>query len=75
MYARVTRAPLLGLIRLYQVTLSGLFPGTCRFEPTCSQYAYQSVERHGVFRGGWLALRRLGRCRPRGGYGYDPVPD
>jgi hypothetical protein len=75
MYARVTRAPMLGLIRLYQVTLSGLFPGTCRFMPTCSQFAYESVQRHGVFKGMWLAMKRLGRCRPRGGSGYDPVPE
>lgn len=66
--------PLLWLIRLYQVTLSGLVPNVCRYQPTCSRYAEEAISRHGVFRGGWLALRRLGRCRPRGGSGYDPVP-
>lgn len=75
MYRRLTRAPVLGVIRLYQVTLSGLFPGACRFQPTCSHYAYGAVARHGVLKGGWLAAKRLGRCRPRGGKGYDPVPD
>jgi putative membrane protein insertion efficiency factor len=47
----------------------------CRYEPSCSHYAYEAVERHGVLRGVWLTLRRLGRCRPLGGRGYDPVPD
>jgi putative membrane protein insertion efficiency factor len=75
MYRRLTRAPALGIIRLYQVTLSGLFPGTCRFLPTCSQYTYEAVARHGVMKGIWLGLRRLARCRPRGGSGYDPVPE
>jgi hypothetical protein len=75
MYRRLTRAPALGLIRLYQLTFSGLFPGACRFLPTCSQYTYEAVERHGVFKGGWMGVRRLGRCRPRGGGGYDPVPE
>lgn len=67
--------PLLGFIRLYQVTLSGLMPNVCRFEPSCSWYAYEAIDRHGAFRGGWLAVRRLGRCRPGGGQGLDPVPD
>ena len=66
--------PLLGLIRLYQLTLSGLFPNTCRFQPTCSHYAYDAVKRHGAFRGAWLAANRLRKCRPGGGSGYDPVP-
>jgi putative membrane protein insertion efficiency factor len=47
----------------------------CRYEPSCSHYAYEAVERHGALRGVWLAVRRLGRCRPLGGRGYDPVPD
>lgn len=75
MYRRVTRAPALGLIRLYQVTFSGLFPNTCRFSPTCSQYSYEAVSRFGVFRGTWMGMRRVGRCRPGGGQGYDPVPE
>ena len=74
MVARLTRAPVLGLIRLYQVTFSGLFPNTCRFQPTCSQYMYEAVAKRGVVRGVWLGIRRLGRCRPGGGSGYDPVP-
>ncbi len=68
------------LIRIYQWTLSPVLsflggPGTgCRFEPTCSQYFLEAVETHGFLRGGWLGLRRLGRCQPWGGQGYDPVP-
>jgi putative membrane protein insertion efficiency factor len=68
------KAPLLGLIRAYQWTLSPLFPNVCRYQPTCSRYAYEAIERHGAMRGSWLALRRLSRCRPGGGRGYDPVP-
>ncbi|MEO6397825.1 MAG: membrane protein insertion efficiency factor YidD [Tepidiformaceae bacterium] len=68
------KAVLLALIRTYQSTLSGVLPPVCRFQPTCSAYAYQAVERHGATRGTWLAMRRLGRCRPGGGSGFDPVP-
>ena len=49
-------------------------PPACRFQPTCSQYAYTAIERHGVLRGAWLAMRRVARCQPFGGSGYDPVP-
>ncbi|HEX6512808.1 MAG TPA: membrane protein insertion efficiency factor YidD [Chloroflexota bacterium] len=63
----------LGAIRLYQLTLSNLFPSTCRFEPSCSHYGYQAIERYGLLRGGWLAMRRLGRCHPFHPGGYDPV--
>ncbi len=66
---------LIGAIRLYQVTLSGLFLNNCRFEPSCSRYGEEALSRHGVMRGTWLTAKRLSRCRPGGGYGYDPVPD
>lgn len=66
--------PLLWLIRAYQALLSPLLPNSCRYEPSCSRYAYEAIERHGVLRGGWLALKRLASCRPGGGSGYDPVP-
>lgn len=62
-------------IRLYQCLVSPILPPACRFYPTCSAYAAEAVLRHGLLRGGWLALRRLARCRPGGGYGYDPVPE
>ena len=62
------------LIRLYQWTLSPLLGPTCRFYPSCSQYALQSVLRFGFFHGSWLALKRLGRCHPWHPGGFDPVP-
>ena len=49
-------------------------PPACRYQPTCSRYAYQAIERYGAFKGGWLMLKRLARCQPFGGSGYDPVP-
>ncbi|HEX7019274.1 MAG TPA: membrane protein insertion efficiency factor YidD [Gemmatimonadaceae bacterium] len=69
----MTRLALL-LIKLYQLLLSPLFTGSCRFVPSCSAYAAEAIERHGVLRGSWLALRRLGRCHPLGAAGFDPVP-
>ena len=69
----MTRLVLLA-IRGYQLTLSGLFGGACRFYPSCSNYAYKAVQRHGWHRGGWLAVRRLLRCQPFSAGGFDPVP-
>lgn len=61
-------------VRLYQAMLSPLLPGSCRFQPTCSVYMVQAIEKHGVIKGGWLGLKRIGRCHPWGGHGHDPVP-
>jgi uncharacterized protein len=72
--ANAVRALLLGLIRLYQLTLSPWLGLQCRYDPTCSKYAAEALERHGVRRGVWLAVKRLGRCHPWGRSGYDPVP-
>lgn len=66
---------LLLLIRGYQLLISPMFPPSCRYFPTCSDYARQAVTRHGPLKGGWLALCRILRCHPWGGLGYDPVPD
>ncbi len=65
----------IGLIRLYQWFVSPLLAPSCRFAPSCSEYAAEAVTRHGVMLGCWLALGRLLRCHPWGGSGYDPVPD
>ena len=61
-------------IRFYRRHISPLTPPACRFTPTCSQYAIEAIEKHGPIRGLWLAVRRLLRCHPWGGSGYDPVP-
>jgi uncharacterized protein len=68
------RAALIGLIKLYRLTISPWMPPVCRFTPTCSEYGLEAVQRHGGLRGGWLAARRVVRCNPWGGSGYDPVP-
>ncbi|MFQ5678458.1 MAG: membrane protein insertion efficiency factor YidD [Gemmatimonadota bacterium] len=65
---------ILGLIRLYRATVSPWLPPTCRYTPTCSRYASEAVERYGPWKGSWLAVRRLLRCHPLGGRGWDPVP-
>ncbi len=63
-------------LRIYKVYLSALFAGSCRFEPTCSVYTYQAIERFGVMRGSWMGLKRLLRCHPLSRkFGYDPVPE
>jgi putative membrane protein insertion efficiency factor len=64
----------LGLIKLYQNTVSKLLPSVCRFQPTCSQYASDAIKKYGFARGGWLAAKRIARCNPFNEGGYDPVP-
>ena len=66
--------PLVVLIKFYQLCISPFTPPSCRYTPTCSQYALEALRKHGLFKGGWLALRRILRCHPWGGSGYDPVP-
>ena len=72
--ARSLRCALIGAIRVYQAVFSPLLPPACRFEPSCSSYAIEAIARRGAVRGSWLALRRIARCHPWGGFGYDPVP-
>ncbi len=62
------------LIRFYQVVISPHTPAACRFTPTCSQYAMEAIKKYGPLKGFWLALKRILRCNPWGGSGYDPVP-
>lgn len=71
---RLLAFPMLLLIRFYQRCISPLTPAMCRFQPTCSQYAIEAIRKYGPFKGGWLTLKRLARCHPWGGSGYDPVP-
>ena len=68
-------APLIGLVRLYQLLLSPWLAAPCRFEPTCSEFALTALRRFGPVRGTWLTGRRILRCHPWGGTGYDPVPE
>lgn len=77
MAGKVSRSlawPLIGLVKLYRVAISPWLGGNCRFQPTCSEYAIEALREHGVLKGTWLAARRIGRCHPWGGSGYDPVP-
>lgn len=64
------------LVRIYQICISPLIGGraVCRFTPTCSEYTLQAIEKYGTIRGTWMGIKRISRCRPKGGYGYDPVP-
>ena len=66
--------PFIGLIKLYQYGISPMLGPKCRFTPTCSQYAVLALKKHGLFKGSWLALKRISKCHPGGGSGYDPVP-
>jgi putative membrane protein insertion efficiency factor len=71
---RLLRQLVLLPIRLYQWVVSPLLPPACRYQPTCSAYAIEAIGRHGLIAGGWMTLRRLLRCHPWGGSGFDPVP-
>ncbi|KQN35192.1 alpha-hemolysin [Pedobacter sp. Leaf41] len=64
----------LGLIRIYQYAISPMLGANCRFTPTCSQYGIEAIRKFGPFKGGWMALKRIGRCHPWGAHGHDPVP-
>lgn len=65
---------MLALIAFYRTSISPLTPPACRYTPTCSQYAQEAIRKYGPFKGGWLAFKRILRCHPFGGSGYDPVP-
>lgn len=66
--------PLVQLLRFYRVAISPWLGFNCRYQPSCSSYAIEALKRHGLLRGGVLAVRRIGSCHPWGGSGYDPVP-
>ncbi|MBT8127125.1 MAG: membrane protein insertion efficiency factor YidD [Gammaproteobacteria bacterium] len=69
------RQILIALIKLYRYAISPYLAPSCRYTPTCSSYAIEAIERHGIFRGSWLAMRRVSRCHPWHEAGYDPVPE
>lgn len=71
---KISISPFIGLIRFYQICISPYKAPSCRFTPTCSQYALEAFRKHGPFKGLYLTVRRLLRCHPWGGSGYDPVP-
>ena len=66
--------PLVALVKIYKYAISPMLGSRCRFEPSCSGYAVEALQRHGAFKGSWLAVRRIGRCHPWHPGGYDPVP-
>ena len=69
----LSRRLAVGLLRGYQLVISPWLGPACRYQPSCSEYAIEAVERYGALRGAWLGLKRIGRCHPLGGHGYDPV--
>lgn len=73
-FKRIAIFPLIVLVKFYQNCISPFTPPSCRFTPTCSQYAVEALRKHGLIKGSWLTIRRLARCHPWGGHGYDPVP-
>jgi putative membrane protein insertion efficiency factor len=74
MLKKVILFPFLLLIKIYQNIISPYLPNACRYNPTCSQYAIEALKKYGVFKGIYLAAKRLGSCHPWGGSGFDPVP-
>lgn len=74
MLNRWLRSILTGLVLFYKKFISPLTPASCRYQPTCSSYMLEAIEIHGPIKGFWLGIKRIGRCHPWGGSGYDPVP-
>lgn len=74
MLNKIITFPLVALIKIYQWFISPILPSSCRYEPTCSSYMVEALRVHGIFKGLWLGLKRIGRCNPWGGEGDDPVP-
>ncbi len=67
-------APFILLIKIYQAIISPILPNACRYTPTCSHYTEQAIRKYGIIKGIWLGVRRISRCHPWGGSGYDPLP-
>jgi len=71
---KLLAVPFILLIKIYQLLISPLFPSSCRYTPTCSHYTLESLKKYGLLKGSWLGVKRISRCHPWGGSGYDPVP-
>jgi len=71
---KILAIPFIWLVRFYQAAISPFLPPSCRYSPTCSQYTLEALKKHGIFKGGWLSLKRIASCNPWGGHGHDPVP-
>ncbi|HYJ63474.1 MAG TPA: membrane protein insertion efficiency factor YidD [Parafilimonas sp.] len=71
---KILSYPFIFLIKIYQKIISPIIGPKCRFTPTCSNYAVEALKKHGIFKGSWLAVKRIAKCHPWGGSGYDPVP-
>ncbi len=74
LFIKLLAVPFILLIKIYQLLISPLFPSSCRYTPTCSHYTLEALKKYGIFKGGWLGIKRISRCHPWGGSGYDPVP-
>ena len=74
LFRKIITFPFFVIIRIYQLIISPIWPASCRFEPTCSHYAIEAFQKRGLFVGFFLMIRRILRCHPWGGFGYDPVP-
>jgi len=73
-FIKVLTFPFIVLIKIYQILISPLFRSSCRYTPTCSHYTLEALKKYGIFKGGWLGIKRISKCHPWGGSGYDPVP-
>jgi putative membrane protein insertion efficiency factor len=71
---KILALPFIALIKIYQLIISPLLGPQCRYTPTCSHYAVEAFKKYGIFKGFWLTVKRISRCHPLGGHGYDPVP-
>jgi len=71
---KILAIPFIWLVRFYQAAISPFLPPSCRYSPTCSQYTLEALKKHGIFKGGWLSIKRIVSCNPWGGHGHDPVP-
>ncbi len=72
--SKIFAYPFILLIKIYQAGISPIIGPSCRYTPTCSQYGKEALQKHGILKGGWMTIKRIARCNPCGGHGYDPVP-